>query len=132
MCAICQSGKNRSCCGARGSSRLTLFSEVHLGVENVLQCRSDHRIKHIEVRTILSSNRSRSHKIVACFCDLNFFDPEHGDLRICCFLTNLSSGLPALKFRGVWKFSKIPFYNRYCWIKQVPAVSDSISLLLWK
>ena len=72
-------------------------------------------------------------KIVDCLCGLNFFDPEHSDLRICCFLTNLSSGvsLPALKFHGIRKFSKMQFPRfRILGSKQLHTVGFSIPLLL--
>ena len=91
------------------------FSEGYLRVENLLQCGRNHRIKHIEVREISSPyNRSWCLKFVNWFCDLNFFDPEHCDLRICCFrqTSALKLTLPALKFHRVRKFSENAFRNR--------------------
>ena len=75
-----------------------------LCVEKLFQCRRNHRIKHVVVRKIMSPrNRSRCHKFVNWFSNLNFFDPEHGDLRFGCTHTNFSSEVdfPALKFHRV-------------------------------
>ena len=69
---------------------------------------------HLEIKKIkLLCNRSRCDKLVNWFSNLNFFDPEHCDLRIGCSSTNFSSevDLPALKFHSVRKFPKIPFRN---------------------
>ena len=86
-----------------------------LCVEKLSQCRRNHRIKHVVVRKIMSPrNRSRCHKFVNWFSNLNFFDPEHGDLRFGCTHTNFSSEVdfPALKFHRVTKFCQMQFPNR--------------------
>ena len=59
-------------------------------------------------------NWSRCHKFVNWLCHLNFFDPVHCEMRICCFRTNISLEVdfPALKFHRVRKFSQMQFRNR--------------------
>ena len=80
----------------------------------LLQGWRNHRMKKIEIRKIrLPCNRSRCHKFVNWCGNLNYFDPEHNDLRIGWSWTNSSSEVdfPALKFQSVKLFSKIPYRN---------------------
>ena len=59
------------------------YSEVWLRAEMLLQGWRNHRMKQIEIGKIrLPCNRSRCHKFVNWCGNLNFFDPEHNDLRI--------------------------------------------------
>ena len=88
------------------------LAEANMLVENLLQCRRNHRIKHIVVGEICSlHNRSRRHKFVDWLCYLNIFDPVQCHLRICFFLTNfrLEVDFPALKFQWVREFPTMHF-----------------------
>ena len=80
----------------------------------LLQGWRNHRVKQIEIRKIrMPCNRSRCHKFVNWCGNLNYFDPEHNDLRIGWSWTNSSCEVdfPALKFQSVKLFSKIPYRN---------------------
>ena len=75
------------------------FSEDWLRVDELLQGGRNHRIKHIEIRKmLLPCNRSRCNKFVNWFSYLNFFDPQHEDLRFGCSHTNFSSETFSFEF----------------------------------
>ena len=76
-------------------------------VAKLFQCRRNHRIKHIEIREIESIAISEVRPLT--LLSLNFFDPEHGDLRIGCSQTSLNPevDLPVLNVHGTKKFPKI-------------------------
>ena len=114
MYAICLPHKNRSYFWARSSSTLTLFRKWTCLSRSLFQCRRNHRIQHIVVGEISSPcNRLRCQRFVNWFCNLNFFDPEHCEMRICWFWTYFSFEVhvPALKCHRVRKFSQMQFRN---------------------
>ena len=99
MHAICLPRKNRSEFWARCSSTLALF----LKFDCVLWSFS-------KAEAIIALSISKSRKLgcpVNRFSNLNFFDPEHSDLRIGCSISNLSS-----EVHRVRQCSKIPFRKR--------------------
>ena len=74
-----------------------------------LQCRSNHRIKHIVVGEIVSPhNRSLCHKFVNWGCYLNFFDPVHCEMTTCWFRTYVSLEVDFLAFGFPWSQEFFP------------------------
>ena len=132
MCAICLSGTNRSCCGARGSSRLTLFRK----------CTCVLRI-FFNAEAIIASSMSKPGQ----FCPVIDRDLIRS-LRAFAISTSLIQSMviwgsavfwltSALVFQ-LWnsvESGNVPRFHSTIEIvgsKQVPAVWDSIPLLLWK
>ena len=88
---------------------------MHVLVVKSFQCSRNHRIKHIQVGdTVSLHSRSRCYKFVNWLFHLNFFDPVHCDMKICCFRAyfSLKFDFPVSQFHGVRKLSQMQFRNR--------------------